>query len=327
MPSTSVAKLSRRAILAGAAGMLAAPGIARAQAWPQRQVKLVVAFAPGGPSDAIARVVGDKMSQVWGQPVVVENRAGAGGITASSEVVRSADTHTFLITSQSLAVNRFLYKTMPFDATTDLLPVSMLIALPNVLVVPASSPDRSAADFIARAKANPGKLTFGSAGVGTSIHLAGELFKARTGIDITHVPYRGGALAMTDLIAGRIDVMFDTLAGSASQMRGGTIRALGISSRERAAGFPDIPPLSDTVPGYEVNTFFGLFAPKGTPADVIGKVSKDVADALKDQAVTQRFSDLGTRVVGSTPAALGEAMQKEAALWEPIIKGADIKVE
>ncbi|OQW60311.1 MAG: hypothetical protein A4S14_18895 [Proteobacteria bacterium SG_bin9] len=323
-----VAGLSRRAMLVGAAGAFAAPAISFAQAYPQRQVKFVVAFPAGGAADIVARLVGDRLNQIWGQTVVVENRAGAGGNIAGSEVVRSApDGYTFLITSQSVSVNRFLYKSMPFDATADLVPVSMMIAVPNVMVVPASSPDKTAADFIARAKANPGKLSFGSAGAGTSIHLAGELFKARTGIDITHVPYRGAAPAMTDLIAGRIDVMFDTLTVSASQLRGGSVRALGITSRERAPSFPDVAPLADTVPGYEVNTWFGLLAPKGTPADVVAKASKDVAEALKDQAVMQRLGDLGARSVGSTPSALGEAMQKEAALWEPIIKAADIKVE
>lgn len=320
--------LSRRTVLMGAASALAAPSIAFAQAWPQRPVKLVVAFPAGGAADIVARLVGDRVGQIWGQSVVVENRAGAGGNIAGNEVVRSApDGYTFLITSQSVSVNKFLYKAMPFDAMSDLVPVSMMIAVPNVMVVPASSPDKTVADFIARAKANPGKLSFGSAGAGTSIHLAGELFKSRTGIDITHVPYRGAAPAMTDLIAGRIDVMFDTLTVSASQLRGGSVRALGITSRERAASFPDIAPISDTVSGYEVNTWFGLLAPKGTPADVVAKASKDVGEALRDEAVTKRLGDLGARTVGSTSAALGEAMQKEAALWEPIIKSADIKVE
>lgn len=323
-----VTGLSRRAILMGAAGVVAAPAVSFAQAWPQRPVKFIVAFPPGGAADIVARLVGDRLGQIWGQSVVVENRAGAGGNIAGNEVVRSApDGYTFLITSQSVAVNKFLYRAMPFDAAVDLVPVSMMIAVPNVMVVPASSPDKTAAEFVARAKANPGKISFGSAGAGTSIHLAGELFKARTGIDITHVPYRGAAPAMTDLIAGRIDVMFDTLTVSASQLRGGSVRALGITSRERAPSFPDIAPLSDTVSGYEVNTWFGLLAPKGTPADIVAKASKDVGEALKDQAVTARLGELGARVVGSTPAALGEAMQKEAALWEPIIKAADIKVE
>lgn len=328
MSNAPVAGLSRRTVLMGAASVLAAPSIAFAQAWPQRPVKFVVAFPPGGAADIVARLVGDRVGQIWGQSVVVENRAGAGGNIAGSEVARSApDGYTFLITSQSVSVNKFLYKAMPFDASTDLVPVSIMIAVPNVMVVPATSPDKTVADFIARAKANAGKLTFGSAGAGTSIHLAGELFKARTGIDITHVPYRGAAPAMTDLIAGRIDVMFDTLTVSASQLRGGSIRALGITSRERAASFPDVVPIGDTVKGYEVNTWFGLLAPKGTPADITAKVSKDIGEALRDANVAKRLGELGARGVGSTPEAMGKAMQDEAALWEPIIKAANIKVE
>lgn len=319
-------RISRRSALASGVALLAAPAIAHA--WPRSGVRLVVAFPAGGAADIVARVMAERLTAIWNQPVVVENRAGAGGNVAGAEVSRATpDGSTFLVTSQSIAVNRFLYATMPFDPMADIMPVSMAIAVPNAMVVPAISPDRSVADFIARARTNPGRLTYGSAGVGTSIHLAGELFKFMTQLDITHVPYRGAAPAMTDLIGGRLDVMFDTLTVSQTQIRAGTIRALGITSRERSPAVPEVPPIGDTVQGYEVNSWFAYFAPRGTPAEFVGKASADMAEALRHPPVAARLTELGARAIGSTPSALGEAMRAEATLWEPVIRAANIRVE
>lgn len=315
-------RITRRAALLGGA-LLATPALAQA-----RPVRIVVAFPPGGAADLVARLVMERLSAAWGAPVVVENRGGAGGNIAGAEVARAEpDGHTLLVTSQSVAVNRFLFERMPFDPATDLAPVGKAIDVPNVLVVPAAAPDRSVADVIARARANPGRLTFGSAGVGTSIHLAGELFKHLARVDLTHVPYRGAGPAMQDLIAGRIDMMFDTLTVSAGPIRAGSIRALGVTTAARSPALPDVPPIGETVPGYALSSWFGFLAPGRTPEAILARQSRDIAAALREPAVSARLGDLGATVAGSTPAELREAMRAEAALWEPIIRAANIRVE
>lgn len=321
-------RLTRRTALAALTATLAAPGIARAQGFPSKSVRILVAFPPGGAADLVARLVADKLSQAWGQTVVVENRPGAGGNVAGAEVARSdPDAHTLLITSQSVSVARLLYARMTYDPATDLAPVSMAIRVPNVMVVPAASPDRTVQDFIARAKANPGKLNFGSAGVGTSIHMAGELFKHLAKVEMTHVPYRGAGPAMNDLISGRLDVMFDTVTVSTPQLRAGTIRALGITSATRHPTLPDVPPIADTVPGYEVNSWFAFFTAARSPADAIARIARDMATALKDPAITERLASLGAATVGSSPEELGAAMRAELALWEPVIRSAGIRID
>ncbi len=313
-------RTTRRAALAA---MLATPALAQA-----RPVRIIVAFPPGGAADIVARVLAERLRETWGAPVVVDNRAGAGGNVAGAELTRAEpDGHTLLITSQSIAVNRFLYARMPFDAMADVAPVSMAIQVPNVMVVPVASPDRTVADFLARARANPGRLNFGSAGVGTSIHLAGELFKHLARVDITHVPYRGAGPAMQDLVAGRLDVMFDTLTVSANPIRQGALRALGVTTRTRAATLPDVPPIGDTVAGYDLSSWFAFFAPGRTAPEIIARQSRDIAAALRDAAVNARLMDLGATPVGSTPEALAAAMRAEAALWEPVIRQANIRIE
>lgn len=314
--------MTRRAALATAA-FLAAP------AWAQaRPVRIIVAFPPGGAADIVARLLAERLRDAWSAPVVVENRAGAGGNVAGAEAARAEpDGTTLLITSQSVAVNRFLYARMPFDAMADLAPVSMAIQVPNVMVVPAAAPDRSVGDVIARARATPGRLNYGSAGVGTSIHLAGELFAHMTGIRMTHVPYRGAGPAMQDLLAGRLDIMFDTLTVSAGPIRQGGIRALGVTTPTRAPTLPDVPPIAETVPGYALSSWFAFLAPARTPAATILRQSRDIAAALRDPAVAARLAELGATPVGSTPEALADAMRAEAALWEPIIRAANINIQ
>jgi tripartite-type tricarboxylate transporter receptor subunit TctC len=302
---------------------LATPAFAQA-----RPVRIVVAFPPGGAADIVARLLAEPLARAWGVPVVVENRAGAGGNIAGAEVARAEpDGLTLLITSQSVAVNRFLYARMPFDAATDLAPVSLAIQVPNVMVVPTASPDRSVADFLARARANPGRLNFGSAGIGSSIHLAGELFRHMARVDMTHVPYRGAGPAMQDLMGGRLDVMFDTLTVSAGPIRQGGIRALGVTTAARAPTLPDVPPIAETLPGYDISSWFAFLAPGRTPAAVAERQSRDIAAALREAAVSTRLGELGATPVGSTPDALAAAMRAEAALWEPIIRSANIRIE
>ncbi len=319
-------RINRRTLLASSAAMLAGPSIARAQAWPSGQVRIVVGFPPGGAADIVARLVATRLADVWKVPVVVDNKPGAGGNVAGAEVVRTPpDGANLLITSSSAAVSKLLYKTMAYDPFTDLAPVTMAVSIPNVMVVPAASPDKSIADFIARAKANPGKLNFGSAGVGSSIHLSGELFKHLAKIDITHVPYRGAAPAMNDLIGGRLDVIFDTITVSTPHLRAGTTRALGVTSAEPIPTLPGAPPIGAVVPGYVALSWFAFYAAAKTPDTILAKAATDIEASLRHESVKAKLDDLGANVVGGAPATLAAAMVAEEKLWAPVIEAAGIK--
>lgn len=319
--------IDRRALLA-LAGAASLAGPARAAFQPTKPVRLVVPFAAGGANDVIARVLGERLGHIWGRALVIENKPGAGANIGTADIARSEpDGHHLLITSSAVAVNRFLYEKLPFDPVADLAPVSLVAVIPNIMVVPLASPVRSVADFITEAKARPGALNFGSAGVGSSLHLIGELFKRLAGVDIRHVPYRGAAPAMNDLMGGRLDVMFDVATVSMPQIRGGTIRALGVSTAERMPMLPDVPLIADTVPGFDVGSWFALFYPAKVPREIVAQVSADVRAALAEPSVRSRLEDLGARLPASTPEALAELIRLETDRWGPIIREAGIRAD
>jgi tripartite-type tricarboxylate transporter receptor subunit TctC len=324
-------KLRRRSFLhltAGAATLAALPHPARAQTWPARAVHFVVGFPAGGGADATTRILAARLSELWGQQVVVENRGGAGGNLAHEMVAHaSPDGYTMLMGTNSVPVNPFLFPGLTFDPLTDFAPVSLIGTYPNLMVVPVDSPAKTLEDFIARAKRE--KVTYASPGVGSSPHLAAELFKHMAKIDITHVPYRGVAAgAMNDLLAGRLDAMFNTTGSLLQSVRAGQVRALAISSARRAQNAPDIPTFAESgVPGYAVQSWYGVFVPAKTPPEIVSKMQADVAAALADPAVQARFEPLGVIVASSTPQELAARMKAEAELWGPIIKAANIRGE
>jgi tripartite-type tricarboxylate transporter receptor subunit TctC len=325
--------INRRKIIGLAAASAFAtgvPAIARGQTqhWPSRVVRLIVPFAAGGANEAFARNLATKLSEIWGQQVIIENKPGAGGNLGADMVARSdPDGYTMLIASFPHAVNRFLYPSVSYDIIADFAPVTVIGVTPNLMVVPNSSPARTVAEFIAHAKANPGKVTFASSGAGTSIHLSGELFKRVAGIDMTHVPYRGGAPALADLIPGRVDLMFNVMSSVLPQVQGGQMRALAVTTPQRIAAAAEYPTMIEAgVPGFEVTGWFGFMLPAKTPQDLVRKIHADSVAAINDPAVKGRLEGLGVIVTGSTPEQFAGFLQKETEKWAPVIKEAGIKV-
>ena len=325
-------KLPRRNFLhlaAGAAALPAVSRIARAQAWPTRVVRLLVGFPPGGGMDSAGRIVASRLSEVWAQQVVIENKPGAGGTIALDAAAHAApDGYTLLITAGSPVTYGFLFS-LGFDPVADLAPLSVVGRFPNMMVVPNSSPWKSLNEFIAYAKANPGKINWASPGVGTSPHLAGELFKRMAGIEITHVPYRGVAAgAMSDLLAGRIDAMFNTTGSLLQAVRASQVRGLAVTSGERFPTAPEIPTIAESgVPGYNVESFYGLWAPSRAPHEIVKRMNTDIVAMLGEPTVKARFETLGVLASGSTPGELAAKARADTELWAPIIKAANIRGE
>jgi tripartite-type tricarboxylate transporter receptor subunit TctC len=330
----------RRAIALAAAGALAPAFTNRAFAqsssttassardWPNRFIRLVVPFPPGGGTDAIARVVVGKLSDIWGQQVVVENRGGGATNIGTEAVVHSdPDGYTILITSMPLAVNRFLFPSLNYDALQDLAPVSLICEYPNIMAVPITSPAHSVTDFIAYAKANKGKVTFASSGHGTSVHLSGELFKRMAGIEMLHVPYRGAGPALNDLLPGRVDVMFNNIGAVLPLIQGGKLRGLAVTTAKRTPAAPALPPIAEAgVPGFDVSSWYAFFAPAKTPTEILRKMHADTVIALTDPVIKERLEQLGVVVVGSTPAELAAFLKAEMDKWGPVIKEAGISI-
>jgi tripartite-type tricarboxylate transporter receptor subunit TctC len=304
-------------------------GSARAaDSYPTRPVHWIVPFPAGGPTDVIARIMGQWLSDHLGQQVVIENRGGAGGNIATQSVINAApDGYTFLLVPTASAINATLYESLPYNFLKDTAPVAGLVRSPNVMEVNLAVPAKSVAEFIAYAKANPRRINMASPGVGTSVHLSGELFMVMAGVQLTHVPYRGSALALTDLMGGQVQVMFDVMPGSLPLIQAGKVRALAVTTRQRADALPDVPTVADTVPGYEASTWFGFAAPKGTPPEIIAKLNAVINAGLADPAMRARLAEVGSEPMPLSPDAFGALVAAETEKWAKVVKAAGLKAE
>ena len=324
-------KLPRRQFLhltAGAAALSAVSHFAWAQAYPTRPVRLVVGFPPGGGTDITARLIGQWLSERLGQQFVIENRPGAGSNIATEGVARAAaDGYTLLLVSTAHAINATLYDKLNYNFLRDIAPVAGIIRVPNVMEVNPSLPPKSVSEFIAYAKANPGKVNYASGGNGTAQHLSGELFKMMTGVVMVHVPYRGDAPALTDLIGGQVQVMFGSIPPSLEHIRAGKLRALAVTTATRSEALPDIPTVSDFVPGYEASAWYGIGAPRNTPAEIVDKLNKEINAALSDPKIKARLADLGGTVLSGSPADFGKLIADETEKWGKVVRAANIKPE
>jgi tripartite-type tricarboxylate transporter receptor subunit TctC len=324
-------KLPRRKFLHLAAGAAALPSvsrIARAQAYPSRPVRLIVGFTAGGAFDITARLIGQWLSERLGQQFIIENRPGAATNVATEAVLRApADGYTLLLGGAVNAINVTLYEKLNFDFVRDIAPVAGLIQFPNIMEVNPSFAARSVPEFIAYAKANPGKVNMASSGNGTSQHLSGELFKMMAGVDLVHVPYRGAPQALTDLLGGQVQVSFDPLPASIEFVKSGKLRALAVTTATRSQALPDIPTIGDFVPGYEASGWNGVVAPKSTPIEIVHKLNTEINAGLGDPGMRARFAELGGMVLAGSPADFGKLIVDETEKWGKVVKFAGIKPE
>lgn len=320
--------MDRRTLIAGAAGLLAAPAVLRAQgSWPAgRTIKITVPFPPAGATDVLGRIMAERFGEYWGARVVVENKPGAGGNIGADQVAKSApDGDNILIFSVGMATNPHLYSSMTYDPVRDFDPVSLIAMVPNIMIAGKHTPYNSVKEFMDFARANPGKVTYGSSGVGTSLHLAGELLQKMTGIRMQHVPYRGAALAIQDLLAGQIDIVLDNITSALPQARGGAVKGLAITTAKRSPFAPELQPIAEVVPGFDVTSWFAFFAPKGTPRPIIDRINADVRRALAEQSTKDKLAALAAEAVGSTPEELGRFLASESDTWGKLIREAGIK--
>jgi tripartite-type tricarboxylate transporter receptor subunit TctC len=324
-------KIPRRQFLhlaAGAAALPALLGIARAQTYPTKPVRIVVGFAAGGGTDIVARLIGQWLSDRLRRSFLIEDRTGAGGNIATEAVVNARpDGYTLLMAGTVNAVNDTLYDKLNFSFVRDIAPVASVMRIPQIVVVHPSLPVTTLLELIAYAKANPGKLNMGSGGVGTPHHVAGELFKTMTGVSMVHVPYRGAAPATADLLGGQLQVMFSTTTESLEYIRAGKLRPLAVTTASRFPAMPDIPTVSEFVPGYDTSYWFGVGAPRNTPVEIIDTLNKEINTALADAEIRTRFADLGGTAVGGSPAEFGKFIADETEKWAKVIRAANIKAE
>jgi tripartite-type tricarboxylate transporter receptor subunit TctC len=324
-------KLSRHQFLhlaAGAAALPAGSRIAWAQTYPTRPVRIIVPVPPGAGSDFVARTIGQWLSERLGQPFVIENRPGAGSNIGTEAVVRAPpDGYTLLLITAPNAVNTTLYEKLNFNFIRDITPVASIATVPHVTVVHPSVPARTIPEFIAYAQANPRKINMASSGNGTPPHVAGELFKTMTGVNMVHVPYRGGAPAITDLLGGQVQVMFSSMTDSIEYVRAGKLRVLAVTTTTRSEALPDIPTVGEFVPGYEASSFYGVGAPKNTPAEIIDRLNKEINAGLTELKIKARLADLGATVLAGSPADFRKFISEETEKWAKVVKFAGIKAE
>jgi tripartite-type tricarboxylate transporter receptor subunit TctC len=300
-----------------------------AQTWPSRPVKLIVPFPPGGTGDLLGRLAAKEMEATLGQPVVVENRAGAGGLIGSDAVAKSpADGHTLVLSNvASHAIGPAVYPKMPYDAVRDFTPIAQVGYAPSIMLVPNTSPAHTVQEWIDYARKNPGRLNYASSGNGTIVQLTAELFKAQAGVFVVHIPYKGTALAMPDLISGKVDVLFDSLPTGLPHVRDGRLRALGVTTAQRTPLAPGVPPIAEVLPGYESTTWFGLFGPQGLKPELVSRINTAANQALKDPEVAEKLQKLGIESLGGTPAQFTTMLASESAKWKKIINERKITLD
>ena len=314
-------------LLGLACGAVFTPAFAQDK-FPNRPIRFVVGFSAGGPNDIVARIMCDWLTPHLGQPCLVENRVGSGGMLATQAVINSPpDGYTILFTAPNHAIGATLYKNLQFVFTRDSQPLAGMMKLTNVMVVPPSLPVKTVADFIAHAKANPGKVSYASSGNGTSVHMSAELFKMMAGLNMVHVPYRGSSAAYPDLLSGQVQVLFDNLPGSVEFVRTGKLRALGVTTATRSAALPDVPTVGDTLPGYEASVFYGIAGPKGIPPHVIDILNKAFTAAISDPKMKARIAELGGEPMPMSPAQFGKLVADETEKWGKVVRAANISVD
>ncbi len=321
--------MKKTAAALAAALALVAPAASLAQAFPAKPIRLVVTYPPGGGADLMARLIAPKMGEALGQPVVVENKPGASGQIGAGEVARAApDGHTIMLDASSFAVNPSLYSKLPYDPAKAFQPLAVLALYPNVLVVTPSFPPKDVRELVALAKSKPGTVAFASSGNGSAQHLAGELFKQRAGVDMTHIPYKGGGPALNDVIGGQVPVFFANLASGLAHVKGGKLRAMAVTGARRASSLPEIPTMAEAgIPGYEVYEWNALFAPAGTPAPVVEKLAAAIAKALQSPEVRERVASLGGDLAGYGPKEAEKFVREQTELWGKVVKAGNIKVD
>jgi tripartite-type tricarboxylate transporter receptor subunit TctC len=321
----------RRQILKLAAAAIAAPAVARgawAQGYPTRPVRLIIGYTPGGSADITARLMGQWLTERMGQPFVVESRPGGGTNIATEAVVRAApDGYTLLLVAPANAINATLYEKLNYDFIRDTVPIAGLNRFPNVMEVNPAVPAKTVPEFIAYAKANPGKINYASSGNGSTIHMSAELFKMMAGVDLVHVPYRGSAPALTDMLAGQVQVMFDNLPTSIEHIRTGKLRPLAITSTTRSELLPDVPTVADFVPGYESSAWYGVGAPKGTPAEIVDRLNREINAILADPKAKARVAEMGATLITGSPADFGRLVADETEKWGKVVKFAGAKAD
>ena len=320
----------RRALIVSLAAF--SPVLAYAQpvaSYPSKAIRIIVPFPAGGTTDLLARILGQRMTTAWGQPVLVENKPGAGSTLGADMVAKSpADGYTLLMGAAHHTIAQSVYAKVPYHFGRDFAPVSIIAMVPNMVVVNAAVPARTIEEFVALAKAQPGKLNYGTAGAGTAHHLIGEMFKLRAGVDLQHIPYKGSAPAVADLLGGQVQVMFDTVTSGLPQIKAGKTRALAVTTAKRSAALPDVPTLSETVlPGFDVGTWFGILVPTGTPPAIIEKIRAEIDQMVKSPEIRKQFLEMGAEPVGNTPAQMAAQIKSELAAYEALAKQIKLVVE